>query len=420
MLDSDHSPPSRERKVSTKAKKPPPLKKRHTKPCKFYQFGRCTNTAEECNFAHVMVLPGLSLPPTLAMSPVTGAGVYVNALGAQLCQLHVGSTPSLSPNVPAPYTGNYPYPSPYTPYPSYYAPWSPGNYGDHPGAPPIKTGAYTANNQSFNPTEAESPSVSISTSTDSSAVSRLDTPGGDGGPVGALELTGIGKYGESGMVRVLDADPSLMPSGYIFDGNGGGYPSAPPPPWDAGGMQSYSQAAGFGSGDQKVSLTRSSSRASSRSKAAKFYKTKPCKYFSIENGCPNGDSCTLHSIYDGHVNERAPQTEDAEPGDNKEKKKNFFPITWRVIGGGVLMGGKQTENSGEIGMHDPQVADTRPIEEHVENRSDGVGTVVIEKKGQTKFGIAAFRQRSRSTSTPIARPRTGSIGRGGNDNVSTL
>lgn len=86
--------------MSTKTKKYPPLKKRHSKylhiqlsiffptlffafgtlptymfyslltnyiakPCKYFQFGLCTNTAEECNFAHVSVMPSLTFPPSM-------------------------------------------------------------------------------------------------------------------------------------------------------------------------------------------------------------------------------------------------------------------------------------------------------------------------------------------------------------------
>lgn len=86
--------------MSTKTKKYPPLKKRHSellnvhfywpfealqtygciilltiflaKPCKYFQFGLCTNTAEECNFAHVSVVPNLTIP--LSMQGPQGSG----------------------------------------------------------------------------------------------------------------------------------------------------------------------------------------------------------------------------------------------------------------------------------------------------------------------------------------------------------
>lgn len=114
MLYSEQPPPP-SREVSMKVKKPPPLKKRHSKahflsrlpnslarlvflehllilhlltiakPCKFFQFGRCSNTAEECNFAHVLVLPGPSSPLPMAMSPTVGAGGFYRYLVVGQC-----------------------------------------------------------------------------------------------------------------------------------------------------------------------------------------------------------------------------------------------------------------------------------------------------------------------------------------------
>jgi hypothetical protein len=83
-------------------------------------------------------------------------------------------------------------------------------------------------------------------------------------------------------VRVMDGDPNSMAPGYHSSGTGGAYPLALPLPWDAGGMHYYSQATGFGSGDKKVSVTRSSSCTSSRSKSAtRKYKSKPSFQFLI-------------------------------------------------------------------------------------------------------------------------------------------
>lgn len=389
----------------------------------------------------------------------------MNVLGPQLNHLQLGPPPTLSPSSSAPYGGIFPYPNPYPTYPPFYgAPWSQSTYGEQPTTGPITNGGYSAGGHNYRFPEDESPSVSISASTDSSALSRLDTPG-DGGPVGALGLTGIGKPEESGVtespvinvnsphdyddfnvvtenpqysehahnqhqsqVRVMDAEPHAMTSGYKYNVHGGCYPVSLTPSWDVGGVHYYSQVAGLSSGDQKFSVTRSSSCASLRSKSAtRKYKTKPCRYFSVENGCPNGDSCTfLHDAsippvplmarshsksptssgngdddttffprrtdQDGENAENdTSRAEDAGPGDNKEKK-NFFPITWRVIGGGVLMGGKRPEISGGDSLR--------------ESRGDGGGDVATEKKGHLKFDVAAPRPRSSSVSTPIARPNT--------------
>ena len=91
-------------------------------------------------------------------------------------------------------------------------------------------------------------------------------------------------------------------------------------------------------------------------------------------------------------------------GSEDSKEKNFFPVTWRVIGGGVLIGGKRTENLGgekQCGVESPEEP-TSPQEPLIES-SDGVGDVVTEGKSC----MAAPRPRSGSASTPpIARPRT--------------
>ncbi|KAJ3557041.1 hypothetical protein NP233_g11838 [Leucocoprinus birnbaumii] len=511
MLDDEHSPPLRERKVSTKAKKPPPLKKRHTKPCKFFQFGRCSNTAEECNFAHVSVLPGLSLPPSLAMSPTTAVGGVcqyfavgqcpseracgmrhipdVNNMGAQSNRMHIGPPPALSPTSSVPYPTVLPYPGPYSPYPPYYAPWSQGSYGEQRPAHSTGHGGYSTTPSNYRASETDSPSISISASTDSSALSRLNTPG-DTVPVGALGLTGIGKPGESSasdssvinvnvphdyddfnvvtedpqfsehahnkhqsQVRVLDAEPHPVAPGYGYNIHSGGYPMSQTPSWDAGGMYYYPPT-GMSFGDQKVTVTRSLSHGSRSKSATRKFKTKPCRYYTVENGCPNGDNCTfIHDssilsvlsiarhdsnspTYSGngdgddthpsrkadkksvYTEKGASQAEDEGLEDNREKK-NFFPITWRVIGGGVLMGGKRPEITGGNDLRGVQPhygESASPQEPSVGDCGNGVGFGATDKKGPSNFNVVAPRPRSSSASAPIARPNTVIGVRGGYTN----
>lgn len=109
------------------------------------------------------------------------------------------------------------------------------------------------------------------------------------------------------------------------------------------------------------------------------------------------------------------QVDNAEAEDNKEKKKNFFPITWRVIGGGVLIGGKRTADS----------ADNVPTGQGVSSlegtgeEGGGANDTSNKKKGLLKFGKGVSRLRSRSISTPPTRPVVGGR-KGGNDAVSFL
>ncbi|KAF9262848.1 hypothetical protein L218DRAFT_366858 [Marasmius fiardii PR-910] len=86
-------------------------------------------------------------------------------------------------------------------------------------------------------------------------------------------------------------------------------------------------------------------RLRSRSKA-KMYKTKPCKFYKTPDGCPKGDECTLPSIHEDFEKRIVPTSSPGRPELpqkplsplEESRKRGFYPITWRVIGGGVLMG----------------------------------------------------------------------------------
>jgi hypothetical protein len=93
---------------------------------------------------------------------------------------------------------------------------------------------------------------------------------------------------------------------------------------------------------------------------------KPCKFFSTRKTCSEGNKCRLyvlsmcyisfrsnrHSIHDVEKSKWArkadSQTDGTTPSQlpstprslQKElKTRDYYPITWRVIGGGVMMGG---------------------------------------------------------------------------------
>jgi len=103
---------------------------------------------------------------------------------------------------------------------------------------------------------------------------------------------------------------------------------------------------------------RHSSAPTSRKLVAAF-KTKHCKFWRQNGNCPNGSKCTfIHdedmansSAYQSSdddsteaasVSSQPPYDLPAKPlSDIEEKKKRgFYPISWRVIGGGVMMSGK--------------------------------------------------------------------------------
>lgn len=79
------------------------------------------------------------------------------------------------------------------------------------------------------------------------------------------------------------------------------------------------------------------------------YRTKPCRHFVATGKCPSGDKCTfIHDSGSTKSSEKIHDTstsihaKELELKKNDCKSKDFYPITWRVIGGGVMMGGERT------------------------------------------------------------------------------
>lgn len=83
-----------------------------------------------------------------------------------------------------------------------------------------------------------------------------------------------------------------------------------------------------------------------------LYRTKPCKFFSTRKTCSEGNKCRfIHDVEkskqarkaDGpsQAHRTTPSELPSTPCSLQEelKARNYYPITWRVIGGGVMMGG---------------------------------------------------------------------------------
>ncbi|KAJ7797828.1 hypothetical protein B0H14DRAFT_2909213 [Mycena olivaceomarginata] len=86
------------------------------------------------------------------------------------------------------------------------------------------------------------------------------------------------------------------------------------------------------------------------------YRTKPCRYIKAGNFCRNGNDCRfIHANPDKINNE--PSSPPPEPVKLQlelrpkplfkegNMRKGYFPILWRVIGGGVLVSGAKAESS---------------------------------------------------------------------------
>jgi len=121
-------------------------------------------------------------------------------------------------------------------------------------------------------------------------------------------------------------------------------------PWTMPDLRARSGGGGFYAIDSFVPMYQprrsvrfpSPESPKTRNKVAS-YKTKPCKFFRPESGCPNGEECTF--IHDQSEN-RAPdphssqhQTLPSRPLSQHEIniQHEFYPVSWRVIGGGVMM-----------------------------------------------------------------------------------
>ncbi|RXW25364.1 hypothetical protein EST38_g509 [Candolleomyces aberdarensis] len=126
--------------------------------------------------------------------------------------------------------------------------------------------------------------------------------------------------------------------------------------------------------------SRTASRNSQRKIKPSKYKTKPCKFWALDGTCPSGDECTFRhnepypppvpplppnlvvktssTINPGYTAPQedfhrpshgpvSPQRTRPEDSGNSQNKKEFFPIAWRVIGGGVRVGNPNFRVGGE-------------------------------------------------------------------------
>ncbi|KAL1950690.1 hypothetical protein VTO73DRAFT_5814 [Trametes versicolor] len=109
-------------------------------------------------------------------------------------------------------------------------------------------------------------------------------------------------------------------------------------------------------------------------KRNQFFRTKPCRFFAEPTGCVKGDRCNfMHEAPDhgrlptglavaaevmsegeeesaadssvqGELSPSTAATSEAPTCSSvtaEDQKTNFYPVTWRVVGGGVTLGGKR-------------------------------------------------------------------------------
>lgn len=332
-------------------KKPPPANKRHTKPCKYFQARKCPHPADVCDFAHVV--PALPVGrKSLIMCRYDAAGHCKN--GSSCHYRHRGDGVSVDgvliadpeprpewQSIGSPTDNAYAETSPFG-YASYNDPWGSSSVINIPVFPSNST---LHNAIDLSPLHSRN---SICTTTSMSSTDSDDV-------VVITEAPSFTEHSHlyQSQVRVVEApSPTHIPPLYPTLNNSLGIHT---PTWVDPRPQ--------------VNVTpRVSSRSSVRPKPLK-YKTKPCKFYNRETGCPSGEECTFRHNELVHPN----------------TSKNYFPISWRVIGGGVLIGSKKTD-------YDP--------EEGSVSSSESLGSLEPSAPKPTSLPLPKTFSRPRSNSIP--------------------
>ncbi|KAF8906138.1 hypothetical protein CPB85DRAFT_1254721 [Mucidula mucida] len=303
-----------------KVKKPPPLKKRHTKPCRYFQVYNCPKSAEECDFAHV-IAPTPITPSSKACRYYL-AGKCTNGMWCRF--LHpVNPTEELGlsgatlsniteADVRYPYKHMLDGPSPSFSYPFY-------------SAAPISPYQATYTGQGI-PPSMWSPTFHY--------------------PDAQLRLPSYMSPASS----AGQADDEEEQRG-----------------------REYSNPIVISSSSGVISPTLCSP-SQTHSPQPRKYKTKMCKFAQAGRQCPSGDSCTLNSS-SLHEQDRLTgprQLEDmrhqlpSKPLSMTEEsmKRGYFPVSWRVIGGGVRIGGSSDSTNISLAYEDDLDSDKTDDEFH--------------------------------------------------------
>ncbi|KAJ7741268.1 hypothetical protein B0H16DRAFT_1890474 [Mycena metata] len=363
---------------ATQSVKKPPSKKRHTKPCRYFQTGSCPHTAQEdCDFAHVFGDQPVSLPPPKQcryyLQGNCTNGIWCQYLhgdssaGSDEVSLlkdyqNVNSLSGREFGIRSPSLQMRPaigivQTTAYVPSPSQFN----GMYvGSTPWTYPSDVRSpleFTPASHLLPPGGILSPaasieSIDIDNSTPSSSSSSPTSPASDDGVFLPTENSGqyysksyFGPEPQSHGVAHLGPtyeEPFVHPYSQHQPLTVVTTPYAMTPLYDIFSPKSQPSSAGFYSmqGFPPQSPINRQKHAS--------YKTKPCRYFKPGSVCPNGSACTfIHA--DPNRIDSLPSPEPVQlhhglpskPLSAKEEniRKGYFPISWRVIGGGVLVGG---------------------------------------------------------------------------------
>lgn len=337
------------------SRKAPPPKKRHTKPCKFFQIDRCPHPAEVCNFAHIIASPSSGGASIYRYYP---AGYYSPN---DLCRYSYGpKVPFLKPlDIPTSVDSHVP-----------------GMDIKNrekacldrdtqliPDISPIRNQP----SSTLSPkTAAESPLLASSApSPESMATGSTSTLDLDE----LVMVTDDPQYHEhlhsyQSQVYVDDDSPVIhVPPYSPFYQLTFNERHAPP--------YSYENPYMFG---KLLDNPRTNTRSSTKQKILK-YKTKPCRFFLTERGCPKGSSCTF--IHNESLHQAPSPVKESSPKE-ENGRKNYFPVPWRIIGGGVRVGVK-TDDSDQYST----VTSSPSVDPALKFDNGAPSTQVISRKRST-------------------------------------
>ncbi|KAJ7643892.1 hypothetical protein FB45DRAFT_283274 [Roridomyces roridus] len=339
--------------ATTLVSKRPPQKKRHTKPCRYFQTGSCPHTEQEdCDFAHV--ISDGPPPPAPKQCRYYLQGSCTNGIW---CQYRHGEaapeevsllqeSPSLNGRTADSYGGFAPAsPTLYIPSsPGIYPPWSPYTDGFHSPLdfnppshllPQLDCFSPTLSPNSLEPeTPASSPTMSDNEVFEDAASHHNN--------YFALQQPGYISYNDDNgypppPMSPMSPIPGFAPAVRMQ------LSVVPPPSYGVALYDIFSpKSAGFPS-------SVFSPHSQIKGQRAANYRTKPCKYFKPGSVCPSGDECTFIHVAPTEDPNAAAHGLPTKPVTQKEEnmRKGFFPISWRVIGGGVRLSGSSTSSGGK-------------------------------------------------------------------------
>ncbi|KAJ7022705.1 hypothetical protein C8F04DRAFT_1137093 [Mycena alexandri] len=364
---------------ATQSLKKPHPKKRHTKPCRYFQTGSCPHAAQEdCDFAHIFGDQPVSLPPPKQCRYY----LQGNCTNGIWCQYRHGDSSAgsdevsllkdyqnvnslsgrelgiRSPSIQVrPAIGIVP-PAVYIPNPSHFngmyvgsTPWTYPSDVHSPleFTPPshlLPHGAILSPANSIESIDIDNSTPPSSSSSPTSSVSDdgVFLPTENFGQYYSKSYFGPNEPQSHGVAHLGPAyeEPFIHPYSQHQPLSVVTAPYAMAPLYEIFSPKSQPSSAGF------YSTERFPPRSPINRQKLASYRTKPCRYFKPGSVCPNGSTCTfLHVNPNGIDSPPSPEPVKLQHGlpskplSTKEEntRKGYFPISWRVIGGGVLVGG---------------------------------------------------------------------------------